>query len=133
MVDHAKEHAAFEGMFPEGRPGAGTVMLWDRGTWELQSGCVDVDAALRDGCLKFTLYGEKIKGNWTLLRIADKQVGERLLWWLIKDTDQFARSLSEPGILDEAPDSVGTGRSLEQIAADWVKGKGKSVSQLELF
>ena len=133
MEDHAREHAAFEGMIPEGRPGAGTVMLWDRGFWEFHPGC-DVDAGLRDGRLEFTLCGEKIKGDWTLVRMPDKGViHRRPVWLLSKTADQFARPCNEPNILEEEPNSVLTGRSLEEIAQDWLKGKRKNPSQGELF
>lgn len=132
VEDHAREHAGFEGIIPEGRPGAGTVMLWDVGTWELQPGCVDADAGLRDGYLKFTMHGEKIKGNWTLVRMAGEESNRRRpLWLLIKDPDQFARSCNEPNILEKAPNSVITGRSLEEISGDWAKGKSKRTSQAE--
>jgi bifunctional non-homologous end joining protein LigD len=121
-------------MIPEGRPGAGTVMLWDSGTWELQSGGVDAGAALRDGILKFTLHGQKMKGGWTLVRTASRQ-GDRQypIWLLSKDDDEFARAFDETDILEEAPDSVLTGRSLEKIAQEWTTGKRKSTSQAGLF
>jgi len=134
VKDHAREYAGFEGIIPQGRPGAGIVMLWDRGTWELQPGCVDVEAGLRDGFLKFTMHGEKIKGDWTLVRMAAAKGNRRSpLWLLIKDPDQFARASDKPSILEEAPNSVIKGRSLEEIDRDWAKGKSKSTSQAELF
>jgi bifunctional non-homologous end joining protein LigD len=134
MPDHAREYAGFEGMIAAGRPGAGTVMVWDVGTWELQPGCAGVDAALRVGCLKITMRGTKMNGNWTLVRM---QTGDsrrhRPLWVFIKNNDEFARPSNEPNILEEDPNSVITGRSLDEIAADWVKGKKKDVSQVQLF
>lgn len=134
VKDHARENAGFEGVLPEGSPGAGTVMLWDTGIWTLQPGCVDVDAGLRDGYLKLTMCGEKIKGNWTLVRTEGKEGnGQEPLWLLIKDDDEFARASDEPSILEEAPNSVATGRSLEEIAQDWVRGKRRNTSQAELF
>jgi bifunctional non-homologous end joining protein LigD len=134
VEDHERKNAGFEGVIPEGRYGAGEVMLWDRGTWAPQPECADVDAGLRDGCLKFTVHGEKIKGNWTLVRIAEADSNApRPLWLLSKDPDQFARTAHQPSIIDEAPNSVATGRSLQEIARDWVKGKSKSTSQWDLF
>jgi bifunctional non-homologous end joining protein LigD len=134
VEDHLREYAGFEGVIPEGRPGAGTVMLWDTGIWTLQPGCVDVDAGLRNGYLKFTMYGKKIKGNWTLVRVADKKGnGQKPGWLLIKDDDEFARASHEPSILQEAPNSVATERSLQEIAQDWVRGKGGGTFQRELF
>jgi len=132
--DHAREHAGFEGVIPEGRPGAGTVMLWDVGTWQLQPEYTDAEAGLRDGYLKFTMHGRKIKGNWTLVRMASEERNQqRPIWWLSKDPDKFARSCNEPSILEEAPNGVIGGKSLEEIAEDWVKGKNKSTSQAEFW
>ncbi|MGA2890255.1 MAG: DNA polymerase ligase N-terminal domain-containing protein [Terracidiphilus sp.] len=133
VEDHARENAGFEGIIPAGRYGAGIVMLWDTGTWEPQPGYGDVAAALRDGCLKFTMLGEKIKGNWTLERMAGESNRRWPRWLLIKDHDQFARTRHEPSILDEAPNSVNKGKSLEEIARDWTKGKSKNTSQASLF
>jgi bifunctional non-homologous end joining protein LigD len=134
VEDHAREHAGFEGMIPEGRRGAGTVMQWDVGTWEPRSGYTDVDAALRDGCLKFTMHGQKIKGNWTLTRISNKPGDEVRSYWLFsKDPDDYARAPHEVSILEEAPNSVLTNKTLEDIHRDWIKGKDKSKVQAKLF
>ena len=59
--DHPIEYNRFEGVIPEGEYGGGTVMIWDRGTWEPEVD--DVDAALAKGDLKFTLHGTKLKGS----------------------------------------------------------------------
>ena len=60
VEDHPIDYASFEGVIPAGEYGGGTVMVWDKGTWEPEQ--ADVDAALKKGDLKFTLYGEKLKG-----------------------------------------------------------------------
>src|SRR5215472_11767750 len=60
VEDHPLEYGGFEGVIPEGEYGAGTVMLWDRGTWIPE--VPDIDAALREGELKFTLRGQKLRG-----------------------------------------------------------------------
>lgn len=134
VEDHAREYAGFEGIIPEGRPGAGTVMLWDVGTWGPQPGYADVDAALRNGCLKFTMHGEKIKGSWTLARRSGGDGnGQKPIWLLSKDSDQLARTSNEPSILEEAPGSVHAGRTLEDIARYWVKDKSRNELQAELF
>jgi DNA ligase D-like protein (predicted 3'-phosphoesterase) len=134
VEDHAREYAGREGIIPEGSPGAGVVMLWDAGTWDLQPVCVDVEMGLRDGCLKFTMHGEKIKGNWTLIRETNgDDNGRRPIWWLIKDPDEFARASHEPSILEEAPNSVVTGRSLKEIAQDPGKSKSRNTFQLDMF
>src|SRR6476646_5794812 len=66
VEDHPIEYGGFEGTIPEGQYGGGTVMVWDRGTWEPEE--TDVDAALRAGELKFALNGSKLKGSWVLVR-----------------------------------------------------------------
>ena len=70
-VDHPIEYNQFEGVIPEGEYGAGTVMIWDKGTWEPE--VEDVERALQKGDLKFQLYGRKLRGSWVLVRIRDRQ------------------------------------------------------------
>lgn len=118
VEDHPMEYGGFEGIIPAGQYGGGTVMLWDQGTWEPQAGHTDVDAGLRDGSLKFTLHGARMKGNWTLVRMKGKSANEaRPNWLLIKEHDRFERTEKDRPITEEAPNSVVTGRSLDQIAA----------------
>jgi bifunctional non-homologous end joining protein LigD len=118
VEDHPMEYGGFEGIIPAGQYGGGTVMLWDQGTWEPQPGHTDVNAGLRDGSLKFTMHGTKMKGNWTLVRMGGKAANERKPnWLLIKEHDSFERGKDDPTITDEAPNSVVTQRSLDQIAA----------------
>src|SRR3984957_17817295 len=66
VEDHPLEYGSFEGVIPEGEYGGGTVMLWDHGTWTPED--PDVDAALKNGELKFTLHGKKLHGSWVLVR-----------------------------------------------------------------
>jgi bifunctional non-homologous end joining protein LigD len=117
VEDHPIEYGGFEGIIPKGRYGGGTVMLWDTGIWQPQQGHEDVDAGLREGSLKFTLHGKKMKGNWALVRMGGKAAGEKKAnWLLIKEHDSFERKEHEPSIVDEAPNSVVTSRTIEQIA-----------------
>jgi bifunctional non-homologous end joining protein LigD len=109
VEDHPVDYAGFEGVIPEGEYGGGTVMLWDRGTYEPDDETKDVSKAIEDGELKFTLYGNKLRGSWVLVRTHDRQ------WLLIKHKDEFA---SDEPVTEEAPESVATGRSLAQIARD---------------
>jgi bifunctional non-homologous end joining protein LigD len=110
VEDHPLEYSDFEGSIPEGEYGAGTVMVWDSGTWE-PDGDLSPEQALAKGELKFTVHGEKLSGSWVLVKT--KWQGENN-WLLIKHRDDAARPNSD--IEKEAPDSVVTGRSLEQIA-----------------
>ena len=108
VEDHPVDYASFEGIIPEGEYGGGTVMVWDRGTYQPEDS-TDVATALRKGRLAFTLEGRKLKGGWSLVRLRGRD------WLLIKRRDRYA---STKDITTEAPKSVLTGRTLAQIAAD---------------
>src|ERR1700741_5050374 len=86
VEDHPLEYANFEGVISEGGYGAGTVMIWDNGTWTPES--ADVEAALKKGDLKFALQGKKLKGSWVLVRT--RGFGSRAAesWLLIKHRDR---------------------------------------------
>jgi bifunctional non-homologous end joining protein LigD len=117
VEDHPMEYGGFEGIIPKGQYGGGTVMLWDQGTWEPQPGHTDVDEGLRRGSLKFTLHGTKMKGGWTLVRMGGKAANERKPnWLLIKEHDNYERSSEESSVTEAEPNSVVTGRGLDQIA-----------------
>jgi bifunctional non-homologous end joining protein LigD len=116
VEDHPIEYGGFEGTISKGQYGGGTVMVWDQGTWEPHG---DADQGLRDGHLKFTLHGEKLQGDWVLVRMKGRAASAtKPNWLLIKERDTFARTEQKPAVVDALPDSVVTGRSLEQIAAD---------------
>jgi bifunctional non-homologous end joining protein LigD len=111
--DHPLEYAEFEGVIPPGEYGAGTVMVWDRGTWIPED--PDVDADLKEGELKFTLEGKKLKGAWVMIRARGgwSRSSDKPYWMLIKHRDAFA---SEEDITKTEPLSAISGRTLEQIA-----------------
>jgi bifunctional non-homologous end joining protein LigD len=112
--DHPIEYSDFEGVIPPGQYGAGTVMLWDRGTWQPESD--DVDASLKAGDLKFTLYGKKLQGSWVLVHT--RGLGSnpgRSAWLLIKHRDEYA---STKEVTQEEPRSVASQRLLAEIARD---------------
>jgi bifunctional non-homologous end joining protein LigD len=113
--DHPLEYASFEGIIPEGEYGGGTVMVWDRGTWEPE--VPDVDAALRKGELKFRLDGEKLRGGFVLVRTRPRPGSAKPAWLLIKHRDAYA---STDDIAETAPRSVVSGRTLAEIA--WQEG-----------
>lgn len=116
VEDHPLDYGDFEGTIPEGQYGGGTVMLWDRGTWE----CDDPEAGFKKGDLKFTLHGEKLRGSWVLVRMRhDRSGGKRTNWLLIKHRDEFASE--DEDILAEDK-SVASGRAMDQIAG----GKGRA-------
>ena len=87
VEDHPVEYIDFEGIIPEGSYGAGPVVVWDSGTYELsQPG--DPEAQLRSGKLAFTLDGGKLKGAFALARLARGQTGKE--WLLMKKKDEHA-------------------------------------------
>jgi bifunctional non-homologous end joining protein LigD len=115
VEDHPIEYGGFEGTIPKGQYGGGTVLLWDQGTWEPQG---DVDEGLERGSLKFTLYGKKLQGRWTLVRMGGRAASDlQPNWLLIKEHDGLEHDAAQPGITESEPDSVITGRSLQEIAA----------------
>src|ERR1019366_4623983 len=117
VEDHPMEYGGFEGIIPKGQYGGGTVMVWDHGTWEPQAISADVDAALRAGSLKFILHGEKMKGKWALIRMGGKAANEKKPnWLLIKEHDEYERTTDDPAITEAEPNSVVTGRNIDQTA-----------------
>jgi bifunctional non-homologous end joining protein LigD len=112
--DHPVEYANFEGVIPGGQYGAGTVMLWDRGTWNPEK--ADVDGSLQRGEIKFTLQGKKLKGAWVLVRIRGYgKVPAGSAWLLIKHRDRYA---SAKDVTEEELRSVASRRLLAEIARD---------------
>ena len=114
VEDHPVEYGSFEGTIPQGEYGGGTVMLWDRGTWEAEG---DAAKGYRDGRLKFRLRGEKLGGGWMLVRTGGHASAGERRWLLMKERDDAARSAGDVDILVKRPLSVGTGRDLDEIAA----------------
>src|SRR5262245_2012034 len=106
--DHPLEHADFEGIIPEGEYGGGTVVVWDRGTWEPDS---DPHDGLKQGRLTFRLDGEKLHGRWHLVRTRGDGKGEP--WLLFKSRDEAASDTVD--IVAARPESVLTGRTLEEV------------------
>lgn len=113
VEDHPLDYAGFEGVIPKGEYGGGTVMVWDKGTWEPEVPAVD--EALRKGELKFKLHGKKLKGSWVLIRTRGFGRSPRPSWLLIKHRDAYA---AEEDITLEEPRSVLTKRTLAEIARD---------------
>lgn len=122
--DHPIEYGDFEGIIPEGEYGGGTVMLWDQGKWKSTG---SAKAAYRKGRLKFQLTGEKLRGDWTLVRMEGEAGEGGKNWLLIKENDEHARTEKRYCIVDEEPFSIVTQRSMQQIAQDrdrvWTDGR----------
>jgi len=115
--DHPYDYAGFEGSIPEGEYGGGTVMIWDRGTYENLRETKDGDGAdmkrsLEEGKVEIVLEGERLRGAWALIRTGK---GEGARWLLLKKKDELAGIPGDPaGTFDT---SVATGRTMEEIAA----------------
>ncbi|WP_454825333.1 DNA ligase D [Paraburkholderia xenovorans] len=106
VEDHPVEYGSFEGEIPPGNYGAGSVIVWDRGTWEPLGGAAEAARAYAAGKLKFQLHGEKLHGGWTLVRSHMRGSGDKEQWLLIKERDDEARDESKYDILKKRPGSV---------------------------
>lgn len=105
VEDHPLSYRNFEGIIPKGEYGAGTVMLWDYGTWEVLDG---KKPNFKKGIIKFKLYGKRLKGLWTLVLMDEDN------WLLIKDKDEFHLYND----ILEFNTSVKTGRTMAKIAGE---------------
>jgi len=116
VEDHPVEYGGFEGIIPKGEYGGGTVMLWDRGSWEPIG---DAEAGYAKGSLKFTLHGKKLNGAWALVKMRSRRAEDRDAdnWLLIKERDRWAVPGSDDAVLS-ADESVATGRDMKSIATD---------------
>lgn len=109
VEDHPLDYASFEGNIPEGHYGAGDVIVWDHGVWQPHG---DPRAAYKAGRLKFTLIGEKLNGDWALVRTHLKGSGDKEQWLLIKERDDTARPAEEYDVVAEQPASVISGATV---------------------
>ncbi|TCR00564.1 DNA ligase D [Neorhizobium sp. JUb45] len=116
VEDHPLDYGDFEGTIPKGEYGGGTVMLWDRGTWEPE-GDLSPEEAIEKGDLKFVLHGARLHGSFVLVRMKnDRDGGKRTNWLLIKHRDDHAVSRNGGAILTREKNSVASGRDMATIA-----------------
>lgn len=108
VEDHPMDYADFEGIIPKGQYGGGTVMVWDRGTYEVTH-ADNPAAGIRSGKFHVILHGKKVDGEWALFRIRSDEKNQ----WLLMKTGGGMKPLSEK--LDD--ESAKTGRTMKQIAA----------------
>jgi len=116
VEDHPLDYGGFEGTIPAGQYGGGTVMLWDRGTWEPVG---DPHEGLEKGDLKFRLFGERMKGEWVLVHMKGRDTRrrngpDRENWLLIKHGDVYARDRDT--LTGRFTRSLATGRDFAAIA-----------------
>src|SRR5439155_6587365 len=112
VEDHPLDYGNFEGNIPAGNYGAGSVMLWDRGSYELV-GDLPAKAQIERGDLKFRLHGQKLKGEFAIVLMKGRGKGNE--WLLLKKKDAFADAEWDA---EEHSRSVLTGRTQEEIARD---------------
>jgi DNA ligase D-like protein (predicted 3'-phosphoesterase) len=114
VEDHPISYNTFEGTIPEGEYGGGTVMLWDRGTYEAEDGggVESLRRGYEKGDLKIVLHGKRLQGGWVLVRM---QRPGQPQWLLIKHRDRFADPKAD--VTGENTTSVATRRTMEQIAS----------------
>jgi bifunctional non-homologous end joining protein LigD len=111
VEDHPMDYRDFEGVIPEGQYGAGEVIVWDNGWYELAEGR-NAAAEIANGKIKFIMHGHKMRGMFTLVRMKPKEGESGDPWLLIKDHDGDDPKRYD---VDDHPESVLTGRTLEDI------------------
>jgi bifunctional non-homologous end joining protein LigD len=114
VEDHPIDYNTFEGTIPKGQYGGGTVMLWDRGTYDAEDGggVESLRKGYERGDMKIVLHGKRLLGGWVLVRI--RRESERAQWLLIKHRDEYATSKLD--VTEKVQTSVATGRTMQQIA-----------------
>ena len=123
--DHPLEYGGFEGVIPKGEYGAGPVMIWDRGIWEPIG---DSDEGLAKGDLKFRLHGDRLNGEFVLVRMKPRKEDRgRQNWLLIKKRDEYAGDGNEP--TKRFDTSLKSGRTMGQIlhgeSAVWTSNRAQ--------
>jgi bifunctional non-homologous end joining protein LigD len=128
VEDHPLDYRDFEGIIPKGNYGAGEVIVWDRGTYELTEGS-DTTAQIAKGSLKFELSGKKLKGTFALVHIKGRG-GEENAWLLIKERDQYVDPTWK---IEDHAESVKSGRTVAELAKDpkaphWISNRPESAA-----
>lgn len=128
VEDHPLSYAKFEGNIPKGQYGGGEVIVWDEGVWQPHG---DAKAGYKSGKLKFTLIGEKLSGDWTLVRTRGRGDSDKEQWLLIKERDDMAKPSDEYDIVKLRPESVITGKLLQMDQHTNVKSSASSRKKVE--
>lgn len=114
VEDHPMSYRDFEGNIPKGQYGAGSVIVWDKGTYALAEG-TDPAAEIAGGKIKFVLHGKKLRGAFTLVRIKPRENESGDPWLLVKDRDAWVDPHDDPAA---HPQSVKSGKTLDDVARD---------------
>lgn len=114
VEDHPYEYRTFEGVIPEGNYGAGNVIIWDQGTYEPRAETNDPEATLRkeldDGHLTFVMHGQKLRGEFALIKMHGREAGA---WLLVKKTDEYASGTD----ITQEDESVVSGKTVDELGA----------------
>ncbi len=116
VEDHPLEYGDFEGVIPPGNYGAGSVIVWDRGVYEVIDPPGDAADAVRKGKIDLNLHGFKLNGAFTLVHTGGRRNGDpkdEKNWLLIKKRDQFATT---ENVFEAHPRSVLSGLTIEELA-----------------
>jgi bifunctional non-homologous end joining protein LigD len=114
VEDHPLDYRDFEGNIPAGQYGAGSVIVWDRGTYALAEGD-DPGDEIAGGKIKFVLHGKKLNGEFTLVKIKAREGESGEPWLLVKDRDRYDDPNYDPA---DHPESVKSGKTLADVAKD---------------
>ena len=129
VEDHPLDYYDFEGVIPEGNYGAGEVIVWDYGTYELTEG-TNAAHEIAAGKIKFILHGKKLKGMFTLVKMRGRNSGEKA-WLLVKDADRYVDSHWD---VEQHARSAKTGRTLDDVGGNprskkWISDRPASGSR----
>ncbi|MBV8355992.1 MAG: non-homologous end-joining DNA ligase [Candidatus Eremiobacteraeota bacterium] len=127
VEDHPYDYRDFEGIIPQGHYGAGEVIVWDRGTYQLTEGD-DPAKEIAKGKITFVMYGEKLHGEFTLVKMRARAGESGEPWLLIKDKDEY---VDPKWRIEDHPESVKSGKTLADLAQDkrakqWISPKKSS-------
>jgi bifunctional non-homologous end joining protein LigD len=119
--DHPYDYGSFEGVIPEGNYGAGNVIIWDTGTYELTEPDDGVEG-INHGKLAFKMFGKKMFGEWALVKIRGRSPKGNE-WLLLKHRDEFANPNID--VTEVAPNSVVSGLGVDEIGGErtWISNR----------
>lgn len=124
VEDHPLDYAQFEGVIPKGMYGAGTVLVWDRGTYrnlmEEKDEPLSMEESIEHGHVEVWLEGHKLTGGYALIKMKGREENQ---WLLVKMKDEAADA--RRNAISREPNSVITGASLEEIR-ERVEGREQS-------
>ncbi len=130
VEDHPLDYARFEGIIAPGNYGAGTVMVWDIGTYEVKD--AEPLKALEAGKVHFTLKGKKLKGEWAIIRIRNPNEKGKQPWLIFKASEDLPELSAK-----KENESAISGRSMEKIAAaqdaEWQSNRAAAGSEPDSF